>query len=146
MSFGEITIAVEIKHACHDHNLRLTFSGEMNDDGQCDGCMRTTSTPFYSCEQLLAKVFTMDLTTNAMMEIACHSLNVIFAVFYYQTIWSIQVMIDIFLLLLVLIILILLNIIVIDVSMKGTQMIGFTAVLNVTTLFIPDVLLEISHF
>ncbi|MBA0735664.1 hypothetical protein Gogos_019493 [Gossypium gossypioides] len=51
MSFGEITIAVEIKHAYHDHNLRLTFSGEMNDGGQCDGCMRTISTPFYSCEQ-----------------------------------------------------------------------------------------------
>ncbi|KAG4207045.1 hypothetical protein ERO13_A03G042650v2, partial [Gossypium hirsutum] len=30
---------------------RLTFSGEMNNDGQCDGCMRTISTPFYSCEQ-----------------------------------------------------------------------------------------------
>ncbi|TYI35181.1 hypothetical protein ES332_A03G058600v1, partial [Gossypium tomentosum] len=51
MSFGEITVAVEIKHAYHDHNLRLTFSGEMNNDGQCDGCMRTISTPFYSCEQ-----------------------------------------------------------------------------------------------
>ncbi|XP_016665267.2 uncharacterized protein [Gossypium hirsutum] len=51
MSFGENTVAVEIKHAYHDHNLRLTFSGEMNDDGQCDGCMRPISTPFYSCEQ-----------------------------------------------------------------------------------------------
>ncbi|PPR86854.1 hypothetical protein GOBAR_AA33841 [Gossypium barbadense] len=51
MSFGEITVAVEIKHAYHDHNLRLTLSGEMNNDGQCDGCMRTISTPFYSCEQ-----------------------------------------------------------------------------------------------
>ncbi|XP_040946227.1 uncharacterized protein [Gossypium hirsutum] len=50
-SFGENTVAVEIKHAYHDHNLRLTFSGEMNDDGQCDGCMRPISTPFYSCEQ-----------------------------------------------------------------------------------------------
>ncbi|KAK5846741.1 hypothetical protein PVK06_003038 [Gossypium arboreum] len=48
MSFGEKTVAVEIKHAYHDHNLRLTFSGEMNDDGQCDGCMRPISTPFYS--------------------------------------------------------------------------------------------------
>ncbi|TYJ41983.1 hypothetical protein E1A91_A03G057400v1 [Gossypium mustelinum] len=51
MSFGENTVAVEIKHAYHDHNLRLTFSGEMNVDGQCDGCMRPISTPFYSCEQ-----------------------------------------------------------------------------------------------
>ncbi|TYG76974.1 hypothetical protein ES288_D03G157500v1, partial [Gossypium darwinii] len=48
MSFGENTVAVEIKHAYHDHNLRLTFSGEMNDYGQCDGCMRPISTPFYS--------------------------------------------------------------------------------------------------
>ncbi|TYI35189.1 hypothetical protein ES332_A03G058900v1 [Gossypium tomentosum] len=51
MSFGENTVAVEIKHAYHDHNLGLTFSGEMNDDGQCDGRMRPISTPFYSCEQ-----------------------------------------------------------------------------------------------
>ncbi|KAK8361761.1 hypothetical protein V6Z12_A03G058800 [Gossypium hirsutum] len=86
MSFGENTVAVEIKHAYHDHNLRLTFSGEMNDDGQCDGCMRPISTPFYSCEQY---VYTMDLATNAMIKVA--HLNVTFGVFYYRTLWSIQV-------------------------------------------------------
>ncbi|MFQ6624683.1 hypothetical protein Gotur_003504 [Gossypium turneri] len=91
MSFGENTVAVEIKHAYHDHNLRLTFSGEMNDDGQCEGCMRPISTPFYSCEQLLAEGFTMDLGTNATMEIAGNSLNVTFGVFYFRTLWSIQV-------------------------------------------------------
>ncbi|TYI35186.1 hypothetical protein ES332_A03G058700v1 [Gossypium tomentosum] len=89
MSFGENTVAVEIKHAYHDHNLRLTFSGEMNDDGQCDGCMRPISTPFYSCEQFLADVYTMDLATNAMIKVA--HLNVTFGVFYYRTLWSIQV-------------------------------------------------------
>ncbi|KAG4207027.1 hypothetical protein ERO13_A03G042165v2 [Gossypium hirsutum] len=89
MSFGENTVAVEIKHAYHDHNLRLTFSGEMNDDGQCDGCMRPISTPFYSCEQFLADVYIMDLATNAMIKVA--HLNVTFGVFYYRTLWSIQV-------------------------------------------------------
>ncbi|MBA0817922.1 hypothetical protein Gohar_021935, partial [Gossypium harknessii] len=133
MSFGENTVAVEIKHAYHDYNLRLTFSGEMNDDGQCDACMRPISTPFYSCEQCkfflhkervelpkknrhpfhkhavmikvypscracrrlhhhveLAEDFTMDLATNAMIKVA--HLNVTFDVFYYRTLWSIQVM------------------------------------------------------
>ncbi|MFQ6661553.1 hypothetical protein Gotur_029674 [Gossypium turneri] len=49
---GELMVASEIKHSYHDHNLRLTFSGETkDDDSECDGCTRPISTPFYSCEQ-----------------------------------------------------------------------------------------------
>ncbi|MFQ6658537.1 hypothetical protein Gotur_027761, partial [Gossypium turneri] len=49
---GELMVASEIKHFYHDHNLRLTFSGmTKDDDGQCDGCTRPISTPFYGCEQ-----------------------------------------------------------------------------------------------
>ncbi|XP_007029172.2 PREDICTED: uncharacterized protein LOC18599231 isoform X1 [Theobroma cacao] len=44
-------IATEIKHAFHDHNLTRTFSGEVKDDINCDGCMRPISTAFYGCEQ-----------------------------------------------------------------------------------------------
>ncbi|MBA0577378.1 hypothetical protein Golob_028136, partial [Gossypium lobatum] len=52
ISIEEIMIASKIKHSYHQyHNLRLTFSGEIKDDSQCDGCMRPISTPFYSCEQ-----------------------------------------------------------------------------------------------
>ncbi|KAE8654402.1 hypothetical protein F3Y22_tig00117048pilonHSYRG00194 [Hibiscus syriacus] len=46
-------VATEIKHEYHDHNLRLTFSGEIKDDSQCDGCMRPISIPFYSCDQCM---------------------------------------------------------------------------------------------
>ncbi|KAE8702978.1 Pentatricopeptide repeat superfamily protein [Hibiscus syriacus] len=48
---GEQMVASEIKHAYHVHNLTLTFRGEINNDSQCDGCMRPISTPFYSCDQ-----------------------------------------------------------------------------------------------
>ncbi|PPD98371.1 hypothetical protein GOBAR_DD04620 [Gossypium barbadense] len=51
ISIEEIMVASKIKHSYHHHNLRLTFSGEIKDDSQCDGCMRPISTPFYSCEQ-----------------------------------------------------------------------------------------------
>ncbi|XWS43233.1 hypothetical protein CRYUN_Cryun16bG0084900 [Craigia yunnanensis] len=51
ISSGEDMVAIEIKHAYHDHNLILTFSGEIKDDNNCDGCMRSISTPFYSCDQ-----------------------------------------------------------------------------------------------
>ncbi|MFQ6664735.1 hypothetical protein Gotur_031740, partial [Gossypium turneri] len=51
VSIEEIMVASKIKHSYHHHNLRLTFSGEIKDDSQCDGCMRPISTPFYSCEQ-----------------------------------------------------------------------------------------------
>ncbi|XP_039010364.1 uncharacterized protein LOC120139101 [Hibiscus syriacus] len=51
ISIGEQMVASEIKHAYHDHNLTLTFTGEINDDNQCDGCMLPISTPFYSCDQ-----------------------------------------------------------------------------------------------
>ncbi|KAK8516675.1 hypothetical protein V6N12_049397 [Hibiscus sabdariffa] len=44
-------VATEIKHGYHDHNLRLTLSGDIEDDGQCDGCMRPISTPFYTCDR-----------------------------------------------------------------------------------------------
>ncbi|KAK9003488.1 hypothetical protein V6N11_061048 [Hibiscus sabdariffa] len=50
-SVGELMVASEIKHAYHDHNLTLTFSGEIDGDSQCDGCMRPISTPSYSCDQ-----------------------------------------------------------------------------------------------
>ncbi|KAK8516612.1 hypothetical protein V6N12_049334 [Hibiscus sabdariffa] len=30
-------VATEIKHEYHGHNLRLTFSGDIEDDSQCDG-------------------------------------------------------------------------------------------------------------
>ncbi|KAK9001573.1 hypothetical protein V6N11_083353 [Hibiscus sabdariffa] len=50
-SIGEQMVAIEIKHEYHDHNLRLSFSGVTEDDGQCDGCMRPISTPFYGCDQ-----------------------------------------------------------------------------------------------
>ncbi|KAE8692605.1 hypothetical protein F3Y22_tig00110831pilonHSYRG00154 [Hibiscus syriacus] len=36
-SIGEQMVATEIKHEYRDHNLRLTFSGEIKDDIQCDG-------------------------------------------------------------------------------------------------------------
>ncbi|KAL4348153.1 hypothetical protein GQ457_17G001680 [Hibiscus cannabinus] len=48
-SIGEQMVATEIKHEYHGHNLRLTFSGDIEDDSQCDGCMRPISTPFFSC-------------------------------------------------------------------------------------------------
>ncbi|XP_040945347.1 uncharacterized protein [Gossypium hirsutum] len=49
---GELMVASEIKHSYHDHNLRLTFSGKTkDDDSQRDGCTRSISTPFYSCDQ-----------------------------------------------------------------------------------------------
>ncbi|KAG4156988.1 hypothetical protein ERO13_D02G033000v2 [Gossypium hirsutum] len=51
ISIEEIMVASKIKHSYHHHNLRLTFSGEIKDDSQCDGCMRPISNPFYSCEQ-----------------------------------------------------------------------------------------------
>ncbi|XVF84205.1 hypothetical protein PTKIN_Ptkin17bG0006800 [Pterospermum kingtungense] len=47
---GEDRVAIVIKHAFHDHNLILSFSGEMDDDTNCDGCMRPISPPFYSCD------------------------------------------------------------------------------------------------
>ncbi|KAK8490351.1 hypothetical protein V6N11_055639 [Hibiscus sabdariffa] len=79
VSIGEQMGASEIKHAYHDHNLTLTFSGgEIKDESQCDGCMRPISTPFYSCEQCQfflhklcaelprgADVNIMDLATSA---------------------------------------------------------------------------------
>ncbi|XWS43231.1 hypothetical protein CRYUN_Cryun16bG0084700 [Craigia yunnanensis] len=37
ISCGEDMVAIEIKHAYHDHNLILTFSGEIKDDNNCDG-------------------------------------------------------------------------------------------------------------
>ncbi|KAE8654395.1 Pentatricopeptide repeat superfamily protein [Hibiscus syriacus] len=48
---GEQMVATGIKHEYHDHNLRLTFSGDIEDDSQCDGCMRPIATHFYSCHQ-----------------------------------------------------------------------------------------------
>ncbi|KAE8712285.1 Pentatricopeptide repeat superfamily protein [Hibiscus syriacus] len=48
---GEQLVASVIRHAYHIHNLTLAFSGEINDDSQCDGCMRPISTPYYSCDQ-----------------------------------------------------------------------------------------------
>ncbi|KAK8308220.1 hypothetical protein V6Z11_D02G041000 [Gossypium hirsutum] len=51
ISIEEIMVASKIKHSYHHHNLRLTLSGEIKDDSQCDGCMRPISNPFYSCEQ-----------------------------------------------------------------------------------------------
>ncbi|MFQ6658536.1 hypothetical protein Gotur_027761, partial [Gossypium turneri] len=38
---------------CYEEvDIRLTFSGmTKDDDGQCDGCTRPISTPFYGCEQ-----------------------------------------------------------------------------------------------
>ncbi|KAL4348173.1 hypothetical protein GQ457_17G001090 [Hibiscus cannabinus] len=50
-SIGEQMVVTEIKHGYHDHNLRLTLSGDIEDDGQCDGCMRPISTPFYTCDR-----------------------------------------------------------------------------------------------
>ncbi|KAL4346891.1 hypothetical protein GQ457_17G001690 [Hibiscus cannabinus] len=50
-SIGEQMVAIEIKHEYHDHNLRLSFSGVIEDDSQCDGCMRPISTPFYTCDE-----------------------------------------------------------------------------------------------
>ncbi|EOY09677.1 Cysteine/Histidine-rich C1 domain family protein, putative [Theobroma cacao] len=44
-------IAAEIKHGFHDDNLILTFSGEVKDDSNGDGCLRPISTPFYGCKQ-----------------------------------------------------------------------------------------------
>ncbi|KAE8654400.1 hypothetical protein F3Y22_tig00117048pilonHSYRG00187 [Hibiscus syriacus] len=83
----EHMVAVEIKHAYHDHNLRLIFSGEVKDNSQCDGCMRLISTLFYSCEQsrgvtiqyaMLAGLLTMDLATNATTKIADSSFDATF--------------------------------------------------------------------
>ncbi|XWS43216.1 hypothetical protein CRYUN_Cryun16bG0083500 [Craigia yunnanensis] len=48
MRTGEDVIATEIKHAYHDHNLRLALNGEVKDDNICDG-----------------SGITMDLPTNA---------------------------------------------------------------------------------
>lgn len=36
-------VALEINHAYHDHNLILTFTGEIEDDNNCYGCMGSLS-------------------------------------------------------------------------------------------------------
>ncbi|KAE8702984.1 hypothetical protein F3Y22_tig00110478pilonHSYRG00164 [Hibiscus syriacus] len=51
IKIGEQMVASEIRHAYHIHNLTLAFSGEINNDIQCDGCMRPIPTPYYSCDQ-----------------------------------------------------------------------------------------------
>ncbi|XVF07476.1 hypothetical protein REPUB_Repub06bG0142300 [Reevesia pubescens] len=51
MCVGENVMAIEIKHGYHNHNLILTSSGDVEDDSNCDGCMRPISVPFYGCKQ-----------------------------------------------------------------------------------------------
>ncbi|XP_021281867.1 uncharacterized protein LOC110414789 [Herrania umbratica] len=51
ISVREDVLATEIKHAYHEHDLILTFSGEVQDVNNCDGCMRPISAPYNSCEQ-----------------------------------------------------------------------------------------------
>ena len=42
-----IEIAKEIKHFSHEHNLKLI--DEVENNKQCDGCLRAILSPFYSC-------------------------------------------------------------------------------------------------
>ncbi|OMO63085.1 Zinc finger, PHD-type [Corchorus capsularis] len=51
MTVGEETIAIEIKHAYHEHSLIMTFVGDVEEDCVCNGCMRSISVPFYSCKE-----------------------------------------------------------------------------------------------
>ena len=53
MYLGENVTAIEIKHVYHNHNLILTFSDEIKDDSNCDGCMGLISYPFYDCMPIL---------------------------------------------------------------------------------------------
>jgi hypothetical protein len=47
----KIEIAEEIKHFCHEHDLKLTKE-ELQSDEKCDGCMHPIFPhPFYSCAQ-----------------------------------------------------------------------------------------------
>ncbi|OMO66519.1 Zinc finger, PHD-type [Corchorus capsularis] len=50
---GEDVMAMEIKHAFHDHDLILNFKGEIMDDTICNGCIRPISTTdhFYTCKK-----------------------------------------------------------------------------------------------
>ena len=44
---GEIKIPIEIKHFCHEHDLKLI--DELENYKICDGCVRPIFPPFYNC-------------------------------------------------------------------------------------------------
>uniref|UniRef100_A0A7N2L3C0 DC1 domain-containing protein n=1 Tax=Quercus lobata TaxID=97700 RepID=A0A7N2L3C0_QUELO len=46
---GEIKIPIEIKHFCHEHDLKLI--DELENYKICDGCVRPIFPPFYSCTE-----------------------------------------------------------------------------------------------
>jgi hypothetical protein len=44
----KVEIAVEIKHFCHEHDLKLNDE-QLENDKKCDGCMWPIYPPFYTC-------------------------------------------------------------------------------------------------